>query len=254
MPFDPEMFGSAMAEVVRGIIAPLLARIDALEAREPIKGIDGKDGHDGRDGVDGKDCDMDAVMARVGELVKAIPTPKDGAPGKDGTNGVDGAPGRDGVDGKNVSIDDVKAILDARSAQWELDFERRANEKLDRAIDRIPTPKDGKDGRDGADGKDAAPIETMEVEQDERNVTFILGAKRFTVNLDTILDRGVWRVGAYQKGDAVSYDNSLWIAQADTEDAPGTSKAWRLAVRKGKDGRDLRDSASAHDKTKGVTI
>lgn len=55
-----------------------------------------------------------------------------------------------------------------------------------------------------------------------------------------VLDRGVWREGAaYEKGDGVSYGGSFWIAQGDTTDKPdGAVTGWRLAVKKGRDGKD----------------
>jgi hypothetical protein len=56
-----------------------------------------------------------------------------------------------------------------------------------------------------------------------------------------IRDCGVWISGAYEPGNAVSKGGSLWIAQRQTTDAPGASDAWRLAVKRGRDGRDAKD-------------
>ena len=59
-----------------------------------------------------------------------------------------------------------------------------------------------------------------------------------SVRLPGIVDRGPFRAGeGYEKGDAVSYGGSLWIAQEPTGDKPEGSKAWRLAVKKGRDAR-----------------
>jgi hypothetical protein len=41
-------------------------------------------------------------------------------------------------------------------------------------------------------------------------------------------------------GDAVSHGGSLFIAQGDTNAKPGKSDDWRLAVKRGADGRDWR--------------
>lgn len=140
----------------------------------------------------------------------------------------------------------VSAGFERRFGDLTLSWERQARETFDKAVDRMPVPKDG---------ADALPVEQIEITQDERTVTITLGQKSHTLTLDTILDRGPWREGRYQKGDAVSYGSNLWIAQDhNVTDVPGTSKAWRLAVRKGRDGRDLRDNASKHDASKGVPV
>lgn len=204
------------------------------------------------------ELDVDEIVDKVAAM---MPRPKDGVDGangkdgidgKDGVDGKDGADGRDGKDAERVSeaaiADAVAAKFERRFSDLVLSWERQARDGIERAIDRIPVPKDGKDG------KDAAPIESLEITQNERHVTIKLGDVERTITLNTILDRGVWEQRAYEAGDAVSYGGSLWIAQQDTEDAPGTSKAWRLAVKKGRDGRDLRDSASKHDKVSGVKV
>ena len=48
------------------------------------------------------------------------------------------------------------------------------------------------------------------------------------------------RKAAYQRGDGVTLGGSFFIAQADTTAKPGKSDEWRLAVKRGADGRDLR--------------
>jgi hypothetical protein len=85
----------------------------------------------------------------------------------------------------------------------------RAIEEV-RALSREPGPKGdpgvpGKDGRDGNDGAGLA-------------------------------DRGVWSEGAFVKGDVVTFDGSLFIAQADTKAKPGVNSDWRLAVPRGERG------------------
>ena len=54
-----------------------------------------------------------------------------------------------------------------------------------------------------------------------------------------VLDRDVHRPGAaYEKGDAVTHGGSYWIAKRDTSETPGKSDDWRLAVKRGRDGKD----------------
>lgn len=41
----------------------------------------------------------------------------------------------------------------------------------------------------------------------------------------------------YEMGDVVTYDGSMWVALRDTAGAPGKSADWRLAVKRGQDGK-----------------
>jgi hypothetical protein len=56
-----------------------------------------------------------------------------------------------------------------------------------------------------------------------------------------VRDMGVWGEGrSYLKGDGVTWGGSFWIAQDDTADKPEASaKSWRLAVKRGRDGKDF---------------
>ena len=50
-------------------------------------------------------------------------------------------------------------------------------------------------------------------------------------------DRGVWKDGEeYQKGDVVTFGGSVFFAQKATADKPTTSDAWRMSVKRGRDG------------------
>lgn len=147
---------------------------------------------------------------------------------------------------ESVKPDTVTASFERRFSDLQLSWERQARDTFEKALDRMPLPQNG---------KDALPIEDIEIKQAGRHVTIKLGEVERTIKLDTVLDQGVWREAEYEKGDAVTYGGSLWIAQEDQpEGAPGATKSWRLAVKKGRDGRDLRDSASQHDKSKGISL
>lgn len=167
-----EMTAAVQGWVERSI-RPLLARLKALEDRPaPLRGekgepgVDGKDGKDaavdplvvraeveravaaipkpenGRDGRDGKDVQLDVVKAlvdgAVADRVAALPVAKDGAPGKDGQPGRDG---KDGTPGRDAVSADPGSIAE------------QVTERVMRALDSIPKPKDGVDGRDGAKGE-----------------------------------------------------------------------------------------------------
>jgi len=244
---DIEKFAAAVAPAVRASVeratAPLLERIAALEARELPQPLKGDPGQDGRDGIDGKSVTLEDVAPMIAEAVAkavaTIPTPTNGTDGKDG---VDGRDGRDGADGASVSVEDVESMVEGRVAGWALDFERRAQGVLERAIDRIPKPADGRDGRDGVDG---LGFDDLSVKHDgERSLTLAFSradvCKEFRVDLPVVIDRGVYKAESdYQRGDAVTWGGSLWIAQKDSpESKPGMGDGWRLAVKKGRDGKD----------------
>lgn len=116
-------------------------------------------------------------------------------------------------------------------AKWALEFERSATELMLKAISNIPEPKDGKDG---------LSISDFDCEMVGRSLTIRLGDGEREVSktfrLPVPMDRGVYKAdGAYEKGDAVTYGGSLWIAQADAPGAPGKGDGWRLAVKRGRD-------------------
>lgn len=72
--------------------------------------------------------------------------------------------------------------------------------------------------------------------------TYTDGAQTITeVRYAGPLDKGVYREGeAYERGDGVTFGGSWWLAQVDAPATkPGTSADWRLAVKKGRDGRDV---------------
>jgi hypothetical protein len=57
-----------------------------------------------------------------------------------------------------------------------------------------------------------------------------------------LADRGIFKAGEeYRRGEWTTHGGSLWICTAanTTTDRPGTSAAWRLAVKAGRDGRDV---------------
>lgn len=254
MRLDVEKFVAGLHDYLARAFAPLLERIKSLEARELLKGdpgVNGKDGSngingkDGRDGVDGKDG-TPGLKGQDGEQGQPGADGKDGLPGrdgKDGADGKDGSDGRNGIDGKSVTVDEVMPLLEAHFAKWALDFERRASDVLQRSIDRIPAPKDGRDGKNGADGKDGLGFDDMQVTQNERAVTLALvrgeQRKEFSLQFPVMIYRGVFKEGSgYKAGDAATFGGSLWVARADTADKPGTSDAWTLAAKRGRDYRE----------------
>lgn len=187
------------------------------------RGERGEKGEAGREGAPGRDG-------------------RDGAPGlqgERGEKGLDGSDGRDGRDGK----DGAPGAAGERGAPGERG-------------DAGPAGKDGAPGaagKDGAPGRDAFALEDLEVKllEDGRTVEFAFGAgdTRITRSLKfaVVLDRGVYRKGSRsEKGDGVTYGGQFYIAQRDTDAVPGESPDWRLSVKRGRDGKDLREEEGTH--------
>lgn len=101
---DPLALGAALAEQIKSAVEPLLARIAALESREPQRGEKGERGDAGRDGEKGADglSIAGAFVQNDGHLVlvQTDGTTKDmGA-----IAGRDGKDGKDGKDGESLAI------------------------------------------------------------------------------------------------------------------------------------------------------
>lgn len=274
MTFDGKAFGNeivgAVKDHVASVLGPILRRLDELEKRQPLqgeRGKDGADGRDGRDGADGKDgasVTIDDVApliaAEVAKSVSAIPAPKDGkdgidgkdgrdgADGKDGRDGSDGLPGakgadgRDGTDGKDGSngrdgVGVAGAVID-RTGNLVLTLTDGSTRDLGVVIGKDGQP--GKDGKDGAPGRDGVGFDDLDLVETDEGVLlrFTRGDQVKSFRLPIVVDRGVWREGQYRKGDGVTWAGSFWIAQEDTTEKPETGKGWRLAVKKGRDGKD----------------
>lgn len=179
-----------------------------------------------------------------------------------------GEPGKDGQDGASFTIDDAEKLLDTKIAQWALDFERRAQASLEKAMDRIPAPKDGDPGKDGADGKngkdglDGLGFDDLDVQFDgERCVTltFTKGTevKEFPIRLPALIYRGQYEIGKqYEQHDSVTMGGSVWVAQMDKpESRPGVNEnEWKLAVKKGRDIYKYADRPADREPTGAVKL
>lgn len=129
-----------------------------------------------------------------------------GMPGRDGLEGRDGLPGATGAAGR-----------------------------------------DGIDGKDGAAGRDGLGFDDLSVvqESDESRAVILRFSRgdqvrEFVLAIPGFVYRGVYAAGtSYDKGDAVTFGGSLWIARSVTAEKPGDgATAWRLAVKAGRDGRE----------------
>lgn len=148
--------------------------------------------------------------------------------------------GDKGDKGDSPSAEDVARAMEGLFSKWALGYERKADDILQRAVDKLRQPEDGKPGRDALD------IENFDICLDDDGRTVKVKLMRGedvvekSLKIATILDKGVYRDGdRYEKGDAVTFGGSLWISCTDNpEGKPGISEAWRLAVKRGRDGRE----------------
>ena len=235
---DPVEFGRQMASIVREATGPLLERIDALEKRlaampEPVAPVE---------------IDIDAIAKEAASL---MPAPKDG----DSLVELKSHLAELVKQIETPTVDEVAAVFERRFSDLTLSWERQARDTFEKAADRMPIPKDG---------RDAIPLDSFDLalSEDGRTLTVKMqaadGVVEKSIRVASIIDRGIYNkaAGDYEKGDAVTHGGCLWIAQQDApEGAPGMGgKGWRLAVKKGRDGKDLRDNASTADTTKGVSV
>jgi hypothetical protein len=50
--------------------------------------------------------------------------------------------------------------------------------------------------------------------------------------------RGVWEPGTYPPRSITSHGGSMWFTGEETKAKPGEGTPWKLAVKKGRDGKD----------------
>lgn len=172
-------------------------------------------------GEDGKSIDPAAVeemvASKVAKAVAELPVPKDGQDGKD-----------------------AAGIVEALKDSGELVFTLADGRLIRTGI---------RDGEKGTDGRDGFEIDDYDewFEDDGRILVrqFVRGedCKEFRHQTAFPIDRGVFKAGeTYQQGDAVSWGGSLWIAQKETSAKPDTADSgWRLACKKGRDGKDAKN-------------
>lgn len=238
-----DQLSDAIAQAIKAVTGPLLARIAVLESRAAVPGpagADGRpgvDGRDGRNGIDGKDgahglAGLNGADGLAGKDGSAGIDGKDGLNGKDGAPGLigkDGSPGQDGragVDGINGK--DGVAGIAGKDGRDGLDGRDGFN------------GKDGANGVNGKDGVDGLGFEDMDIAQrSPRSVSlkFARGdqQKSFDLIFPAMLYKGVYEASSsYEPGDVVTRQGSMWHCHAPTSELPGEgSKSWQLCVKRG---------------------
>lgn len=90
-------------------------------------------------------------------------------------------------------------------------------------------------------------VAEVEVKHDESDPRVIfLGIKKSSgalshehITIPAVIDKGIYNPESlYEKGDGVTWAGSYWIANDEPDHKPGTGDGWRLAVKKGRDGKD----------------
>lgn len=78
--------------------------------------------------------------------------------------------------------------------------------------------------------------------------------QKFTLPIQ--IYKGIHREGdAYEAHDSVTWAGSQWTStKSQNTEKPGTSDAWVLCVKAGRNGKDLRENASTFDVSKGVKL
>lgn len=255
-------------EYLAGQIAPLVARVKALEESkqepidlddisvkvEAIAAAEVKNLHPlfeelyglrlkaledrpvPTNGTDGTSVPIEDVQKMVEEAVAKrmadIRMPKDGEPGRDGAH-----------------LEILPAIAQDKS------YPRGTYAKHDGGLWRSFECTDGMRGWECiVDG-----VADVKLEAVEREFTVTTrrssGAEEVkTITLPVMLYRGVYKEGQeYLGGDTVTWGGSLWHCDSNTVDKPGElgSKGWTLAAKRGRDGKD---GVNGKDYTKAVTL
>ena len=218
--------------------ADAIVDITAAVASIPV-GRDGKDGKDGLDGAHGKD----GAPGRDG---KDGINGKDGADGRDGVDGKDGINGKDGADGRDALELDIVDAIDPQKAypRGTVAAYRGGLIKATRRTGPIGESLSAAGWRvilRGVAQTEVVPsddLRTLGIRLTHTDGEVV----EQTLRSPSLLYRGVFREGdQYDGGDAVTFGGSLWVALRATTTKPGDgSPDWRLAVKKGRDGRDAK--------------
>jgi Collagen triple helix repeat (20 copies) len=158
-------------------------------------------GPPGQTGPEGK-TGAPGARGERGEKGERGEAGKQGPPGLDGKDGERGAKGEPGRNATDLAL-----------------LQEQIEQRVERAIEAISltTPDSG------------------------RTLRLTFGGMVREVKTALVLDAGVWKDGTtYAAGDGVTLGGSFFIAQAETTAKPGQSSDWRLAVKRGTDGRDRR--------------
>lgn len=213
-------------------LAPVLAKLEALEAKEIPKADDIV-----REILAGDRLET-LVDLHVTEAVAALPPPKDGEDAPPVTEDqvakavagyLQANPVKNGEDGIGIA-----AFM--RNEKGELIATNTRGEIFN--LGKIK----GEDGKDGLGFDDL----TVSFDGDAIVHEYKRGdqCKSVRFPLNVMRHIGFWREGmAAKSGNTVTNSGSLWLALRDTDETPSyNAKDWILAARAGRDGQDKTDA------------
>jgi hypothetical protein len=232
---DPEVIRQMVDTAVAAIPKPA----DGKDGARGERGLPGESirGEVGPAGKDAEPIHPDTVarmvLEEVQRVVASLPRAKDGEPGRDAL-AVDVLPG----------IDESKSYPRGTFAEY--------RGGIIRSIRNTDPVTDGLDKAGwivSMNGIAEESEETLDEGRTIRRTTIYTSGRQLLREIKTsvVLDRGVWREGGYEKGDHVTWDGGCWIAQQNTTDKPGTTPHWRLSTKRGRDGKDAKDSGGGSD-------
>lgn len=268
-PFMAEL-GAIVKERIAATVAPLVDEVKALRESVPAiakaeaaavvaalpppekgeKGDPGEAGKDGSEGPSGPEGPRGGIgdAGAKGDTGERGAPGADGAPGPQGPQGIPGekgAPGVQGEPGRDALQIDVLSSIDAAKAYSRGTWARHAG-GLVRAYRNTDPIADGDIERSGwevvVEGVKALRLE-MAGERGFRVVSELTSGTKSAMEcaLPVLLDRGRYSEEKdYEAGDVVDWSGSMWIAQEASKGVEPRSdgKAWRLSVRRGRDGKD----------------
>jgi hypothetical protein len=219
---------------------------DGIDGKDGAPGMNGKDGANGLNGKDGSSVDPAVIRAMVVEtvaaIVKELPAPKDGKPGRDGRDGRDGERGFTGKDAAEIEpLHGMDESASYQAGTWVA--HRNGLFRAYRATDPVKDCDYAAAGwslivggvtdiRGELAADQRTYLQTVELSDGKAIVS--------KTKLPTPLHRGVFRDGTtYERGDFVQWGGNLWHANETTTEKPIEGcKAWALAARRGRDGKD----------------
>lgn len=230
------------AEVAARGVAAAMAAPPAPERGAPgERGDPGEPGPKGEPGLAGPPGPVGEKGDR-GEAGGQGPPGPQGDPGEKGDPGAPGPRGEPGPKGDPGEKGDPGAAAPVVAAALK-----------DHSGELVLTLTDGTllrtgifDGAPGERGRDGFRLEDFDSEVRDGGRTlvlkFVAGDITHSVEhqLDTMIYRGVWAPGAYERGDTVTWARSLWHCNGQTSEQPGEGRSdWTLAARAGRDGKDV---------------
>lgn len=236
---DIEVLSKQLDEGLRSIEIPKLPEIElpnfAAMIEEAIKSLDLKDGHSPT--IEEVTPVLEQLVARavaplrpiideeVRKAVATIPQAKDGV-------GLAGAV----IDRNNhlvITLTDgtPRDLGPVVGKDADMDVIAKTIQSL---VDALPKPRDG------------FGFEDMSVEYDGRR-SFTLkfaraqDSKEFTFKTPTIIYEGVFKPDhVYERGDMVTWAGAMWHCDVDsTSKKPGENEDWTLAVKRGRNGKEV---------------